>query len=424
MALFYGKQAIMVNFTVEQMRDIMNHTKNIRDMSLVTHVDHGKCFRKGSVIPLADGSVRRVEHLCVGDQLLGDDGTPRTVLQTHTGRGEIFEIHQSGGEPYYVNGNHILCLKAVGTDIVSFVPKKMGYVTRCLCDTSKGLRLCKTVFTKHSNMELDLTDLCKSATEFLTDQSYLFIGYFAPGDIVEISVRDFMQLPVRVRQCLRGYRVGYSFNQDHAPRDNDGHHLPAFYKWGKLEDQIEILDVLLQNCAVRDEQRDEYLILNEHPHFIRDLQFMVRSLGYGAYVLASGTGLRINLTSSGLSRISVKSVGEDQYYGFQLDGNQRHLLMDFTVTHNSTLSNSLLAKTGIIKAESSSEVSGMDARQDEKDSGNTIKSTGVSLYYELTDHLLPKDGESNQFLINLVDSPGHVDFSSEVTTTPLLPMEL
>jgi elongation factor 2 len=93
--------------------------------------------------------------------------------------------------------------------------------------------------------------------------------------------------------------------------------------------------------------------------------------------------------------------------------NIRNMSVIAHVDHGkSTLTDSLIAKAGIIAEDKAGDTRYMDTRKDEQQRGITIKSTGVSLYYEYTG---VEDGVKGRFLINLIDSPGHVDFSSEVT---------
>ncbi|MBO1765079.1 GTP-binding protein, partial [Escherichia coli] len=103
--------------------------------------------------------------------------------------------------------------------------------------------------------------------------------------------------------------------------------------------------------------------------------------------------------------------------------NIRNMSVIAHVDHGkSTLTDSLVSKAGIIASSRAGETRFTDTRKDEQERCITIKSTAISMYFKLGDENVelithPDQREKGEtgFLINLIDSPGHVDFSSEVT---------
>ena len=284
-----------------------------------------KCLKIGTEILLWNGLIEKVENIKVGQKLIGDDGTSRTVTDILTGEDEMYEIIQEGAENYTVNKNHILSLTFQVAELW-FMDKSwvVGWVDR---DTSK--------------YTLDYFPTQEEAICFKERVSI--------GNVLDISVTEYMELPEELRNKLHGYRckrvhwpkkdvkfnpyfVGLQF--DNIPREyiiND-----SFTRMKVLAGIIDSSGVVKDNKVCVTKSCDRVL-------------YLARSLGFCANkneadeIVISGRDfqeiptLRLKCPNSepGLTTpISIRPVGKDKYYGFNTDGNHRFLLGDFTVTHN------------------------------------------------------------------------------------------
>lgn len=71
-----------------------------------------------------------------------------------------------------------------------------------------------------------------------------------------------------------------------------------------------------------------------------------------------------------------------------------------------TLSDNLLYHAGMISKESAGKQLALDFREDEQARGITINAANISMVHEF---------ENDEYLINMIDTPGHVDFGGDVT---------
>jgi ATP-dependent Lon protease len=151
-------------------------------------------------------------------------------------------------------------------------------------------------------------------------------------------------------------------------------HIPDEYKINDKNTRLSVLAGLIDSDGYFNENYFE--IIQKSKIFSDDILYISRSLGFDAYQKSCNkscihkckkiTGLYYRIIISGndldkipvkclknkapkkmqvkdalMTEIKVKSKGYGKYYGFTLDGNNRYLLGDFTVTHNTTLCNGI-----------------------------------------------------------------------------------
>ncbi|EFX02409.1 ribosome biogenesis protein [Grosmannia clavigera kw1407] len=116
--------------------------------------------------------------------------------------------------------------------------------------------------------------------------------------------------------------------------------------------------------------------------------------------------------------VSAEKLAELQQHA----DNVRNICVLAHVDHGKTsLTDALIATNGIISPKMAGKIRYLDSRPDEQLRGITMESSAISLFFSMMRRPSPDaDPVAKEYLINLIDSPGHIDFSSEVSTASRL----
>jgi superfamily II DNA or RNA helicase len=274
----------------------------------------GKCLGKDTPILMYDGTIKMVQDICVGDVLMGDDSTPRNVLTLARGKETMVEIKQTGSEnKFIVNMSHILSLKHSITDEI-FDLSIEKYLNHPEKDKLLSYRNPIHFIEKHIyynnyyNEPYLLGYNIYKNLDFIDE--YICNSRSIQCEILAGLVDRFIYLD-KIKYCI--------CIEDNSSKIKN----TVLFLTRSLgfETVFHSTDKDSDRCIIQI-KNTKYANLNEIPTRIRNIEH---------YEISA-------LQFSSLSyQFETNILEQNDYYGFEIDGNHRFVLGDFTVTHNTVM---------------------------------------------------------------------------------------
>jgi len=196
----------------------------------------------------------------------------------------------------------------------------------------------------------------------------------------------------------------------------------------QMIDDLHLLLLRFGCIAIKEKDNTLTISGNSAVNFTKEIGFgvkykeekanmLVKSINYsyvsdtikvGNQVMCIKKVINNKINNDELAFIEVKKIEqtyEDVVYDFTVKDNH-NFLAEGMIIHNTTFSDNLLLGAGMISEELAGKQLSLDFHEDEKERGITIDAANVSMIHNVGD---------KEFLINLIDTPGHVDFGGDVT---------
>jgi DNA gyrase/topoisomerase IV subunit B len=308
------------------------------------------CVAPETRVLLWNGDVKLAKDIVESDVLIGDDGKPRNISKVVSGEDHMYEISQLHGEPYVVNSLHILTMK--------FVAHKQIFNS----------------FNKWMSVHFDKE---KEMIAYTYDDSYQnlesFLKNIPDENIFDIRIAKYLILTQEEQRWFVAVRNSVTFEWKDSPVSSGAYPENESYDYGLEWEEKDTIDKkwivngcrehvlygIIDGCEgtkVKNKLSynscgsNKFIITGTkvviHKHF-REFEYLVKSLGicikpidknsnshtYHLYATFNTDGYKPFDTEL-YSRIKIKHLGVGPYCGWYLDSNERFLLGDFTVTHN------------------------------------------------------------------------------------------
>jgi superfamily II DNA or RNA helicase len=344
----------------------------------------GKCHGKDTPILMYDGTIKMVQNILPGEQLMGDDSTPRNVLSTCSGKEMLYKIIPQRGNPYIVNESHILSLRSSTNkgkykkgDVIDISLK--DYLKLSKMYHGKGSPLCgykvpvdfpeKKVDVDPYIIGLWLGDGSSNGYTFTTNNHQILKYLFQKLPEYNIYLEYYSKFDYRIKNSNKGNKFAQILRKYNLINNK---HIPLDFKSNSRENRLKLLAGLIDTDGYKCKS-NIYSITQKNEKLMDDIVFLCLSLGFYAekrvvwksctngkndekrkyfQTSISGFGIeeipvlidrkkcekRKQIKNPLNSLITVEKLEVGDYYGFEIDGNHRYLLGDFTVTHNTFIS--------------------------------------------------------------------------------------
>ena len=334
-----------------------------------------------------DGTLKNVEDIKVGDQIMGNDSTPRNVLSLARGREKMYWVRQNKGIDYRVNESHILSLKRSRNegkhkhgDVLNISIKDYNKKSNKFHTNYKGYKV--GIEFKKQKLDIDpyflglwLGDGTSSNVSIATMDSEIieYLSQYAN----ELNLQLSEQTPkdkcpmYSITSGQRGVSKYKDISLQKKLRDLgvlNNKHIPHNYIQNSQKNRLKLLAGLLDSDGYYDAKFNVFEIVQKDERLSHQIKYLADSLGFRVSLKTKKARIKkinyecdvyrlrivgdLDKIPTKISRkkarkllakrdvqhtgINVEYDKVDDYYGFTIDGNHLFLLEDMTVTHNTS----------------------------------------------------------------------------------------